>query len=58
MTPVDDVRTLSEKILFLIENETVRRNIEKNAIEIRKKLDANTIYKKYYDYFVGVKNEK
>jgi glycosyltransferase protein len=58
LTPVDDVRTLSEKILFLIENETVRRNIEKNAIEIRKKLDANTIYKKYYDYFVGVKNEK
>ena len=58
LTPVDDVRTLSEKILFLIENETVRRNIEKKAIEIRKKLDANTIYKKYYDYFVGVKNEK
>lgn len=58
LTPVDDVRTLSEKILFLIENETVRRNIEKNAIEIRKKLDANTIYKKYYDYFVGIKNEK
>lgn len=58
LIPVDDVRTLSEKILFLIKNETVRRNIEKNAIEIRKKLDANTIYKKYYDYFVGVKNEK
>ncbi len=58
LVPVDDVRILSEKILFLIENETVRKNIEKNAIEIRKKLDANTIYKKYYDYFVGEKNEK
>lgn len=58
LVPVDDVEVLAEKILFLIENENVRKNIEKNAIEIRKKLDANTIYKKYYDYFVGVKNEK
>ena len=58
LVPVDDVEVLAEKILFLIENENVRKNIEKNAIEIRKKLNANTIYKKYYDYFVGVKNEK
>lgn len=58
LVPVDDVEVLAEKILFLIENKNARKNIEKNAIEIRKKLDANTIYKKYYDYFVGVKNEK
>ena len=58
LIPVDDVRTLSEKILFLIKNDSARENIEKEAMKIRKKLDANTIYKKYYDYFVGVKNEK
>lgn len=55
LTPVDDVEVLAEKMLILIENENVRKNIEKNAVEIRKKLDANMIYKKYYDYFVGVK---
>ena len=58
LIPVDDVRTLSEKILFLIKNDSARENIEKEAMKIRKKLDANTIYKKYNDYFVVVKNEK
>lgn len=58
LVPVDDVEALAEKILFLIENDSVRKNIEKEAMKIRKKLDANIIYKKYYDYFDGVKNEK
>lgn len=58
LVPVDDVETLAEKILFLIENDSARENMEKEAMKIRNKLDANTIYKKYYDYFMGVKNEK
>lgn len=57
LVPVNDQIELANKIIYLIENDKIRKKIEKETIAIRNILDSEIIYKKYYDYFVGVKNE-
>lgn len=54
LTPVNDIESLSNKIIYLLNNDSIRETIEKNAILIKDKLDLNIICKQYYDYFEKV----
>ena len=54
LVPVNDIETLSNTIIYLIENESLRKNIEREKIKIKEKLDTNIIFNQYYEYFIKV----
>ena len=55
---VDDEKQLADKIIYLIENETERKKIGKNAKKILDTNNPDKIYKCYYDYMNYVYKEK
>ena len=58
LVDVDDINAISNKIIYLIENEDKRKKIEKEAIKLREELNVDIIYKKYYDYFCDIIKKK
>ena len=54
LIPVDDDKLLTEKILFLLQNDKEREKIENEAKLIQNMLDSSIIFNKYYNYFLKV----
>ncbi len=50
LTPVMDVNSMYEKMLYVIENKDCLNEISKNAIELRNELNVDKICKEWYDF--------
>lgn len=51
VVPMNDVKTLTEKLQILIDNDELRHKFQSKSVEIRQKLDLDVIIGKWIDFY-------